>query len=265
MALMEKKRRGGRRAQRRMQTRRPRTGLYIFVGLVVATLGSLAYLGLGSALGGSSQPVERVQTPAVETPLPAVSKKPADEARAEEQAASERAAEERADEQRAEEERAAAEERETETAAAPDDPTMYLTVPALGIQDVPVINDDTEYALEAGTQHVTSSGFPWQEGANTYIAGHRVGYPGTASDHVFYNLPNLGMGDEITLTNSNGEVYRYAVTNIAEVSPSDTWIAGPPASGNDTVSLQTCIEDFGDYWTEGPNWLARYVVQAERV
>ena len=244
-----------------MHTRRPRTGLYIFVGLVVVALGLLAYLGLGSVLGGSSGPVERVQTPAVETPPLAVSEKPADEA----QAARERAAEERADEQRAEEERAAAEEREAEAAAAPDDPTMYLTVPALGIEDVPVINDDSEYALEAGTQHVTSSGFPWEKGANTYIAGHRLGYPGTASDHIFYNLPMLGAGDEITLTDSNGEVYNYAVTNIVEVSPTDTWIAGPPASGNDMVSLQTCIEDFGDYWTEGPNWFARYVVQAERV
>ena len=268
MALMDKKQHRGRRAQRRAHKRRPRTGLYIFVGMVVVALGSLAYLGLGSALGGSSEPVARVQTPAVEMPPAAVSEKLADEARAEQQAARERAAEERAAEertaeQRAEEERAVAEEREA--AAVPEDPTMYLTVPALGIENVPVINDDTEYALEAGTQHVTSSGFPWQEGANTYIAGHRVGYPGTASDHVFYNLPLLGAGDEVTLTDSNGEVYKYAVTNIVEVSPTDTWIAGPPASGNDMVSLQTCIEDFGDYWTEGPNWFARYVVQAERV
>jgi hypothetical protein len=29
--------------------------------------------------------------------------------------------------------------------------------------------------------------------------------------------------------------------------------------------LQTCIEDFGDYWSEGPNWNVRYVVRAERV
>lgn len=265
MALMDKKRHEGRRAKRRMHRRRPRTGLYIFVGLVVVALGSLAYLGLGSASSGGSGPVERVQTPAVERPPAAVSEDLVAEVRAKEQAASERAAEESADRQRAEEEKAAAEEREAEAAVAPEDPTMYLTVPALGVDSVPVINDDSEAALEAGTQHVTSSGFPWQEGANTYIAGHRLGYPGTASDHVFYNLPLLGAGDEITLTDSNGEVYNYAVTNIVEVSPTDTWIAGPPASGNDMVSLQTCIENFGDYWTEGPNWFGRYVVQAERV
>ena len=245
-----------------MHKRRPRTGLYIFVGLVVAALGSLGYLGLGSALSGGSGPVERVQTPEVQRPPAAISEGPADEVRAKEQAASERAAAER---RRAEEEKAAAEEREDAAPVAPEDPTMYLTVPALGIDSVAVINEDSEAALEAGTQHVTTSGFPWQKGANTYIAGHRLGYPGTASDHIFYDLPRLGAGDEITLTDSNGEVYNYAVTNVVEVSPTDTWIMDPPASGKDMVSLQTCIENFGDYWTEGPNWFGRYVVQAERV
>ena len=236
-------------------------------------LGLLTYLGLGSALGGDSGPVKRVQTPSVEKPPVAVSEGPADEVRAKENAAAEEAARQRAAEENAaaEEERAAAEEnaaaeeeRAAEAAAAPEDPTMYLTVPALGISDVPVINEDSEAALEAGTQHVTSSGFPWQEGANTYIAGHRLGYPGTASDHIFYNLPMLGAGDEITLTDSNGEVYDYEVSEVLEVTPSDTWVMSPIA-GRDIVSLQTCIENVGDYWTEGPNWFGRYVVRADRV
>ena len=37
------------------------------------------------------------------------------------------------------------------------------------------------------------------------------------------------------------------------------------AGGRDMVSLQTCIENFGDYWTMGPNWYVRYIVQADRV
>ena len=251
---MDKRQDEGRRAQRRMQRRRPRTGLYIFVGLVVAALGVLAYLGVGSALSGGSGPVERVQTPVVDAPPVAVSEGPADEARADAEAARQRAAEERSAD--AEEERAAV--------AAPEDPTMYLTVPALGISSVPVINEDSEAALEAGTQHVTSSGFPWQEGANTYIAGHRLGYPGTASDHIFYNLPTLGEGDEVTLTDSNGTVYEYRVSEVLEVTPEDTWVMSPIAN-RDVVSLQTCIENVGDYWTEGPNWFGRYVVRADRV
>ena len=264
MALMDKKRHGGRRARRRTYKQRSRTGLYIFVGLVIMTLGLLAYLGLGSALSGGSGPVERVQAPAVEGPPAAVSEGPANEAEAKEEAARERAAEEAAARDRAVEEKAAAEEREAEAAVAPEDPTMYLTVPALGINNVPVINEDSEAALEAGTQHVTSSGFPWQEGANTYIAGHRLGYPGTASDHIFYNLPLLGAGDEVTLSDSNGRVYNYQVSEVLEVTPSDTWVMSPVAN-RDIVSLQTCIENIGDYWTEGPNWFGRYVVRADRV
>jgi hypothetical protein len=31
------------------------------------------------------------------------------------------------------------------------------------------------------------------------------------------------------------------------------------------VSLQTCIENFGDYCTEGLNWLVRYIVRVDRV
>jgi hypothetical protein len=31
------------------------------------------------------------------------------------------------------------------------------------------------------------------------------------------------------------------------------------------LSLQTCIENYGDYWTMGPNWYVRYVVRADRV
>ena len=36
-------------------------------------------------------------------------------------------------------------------------------------------------------------------------------------------------------------------------------------TGDDIVSLQTCIENYGDYWTAGPNWYVRYVVRASKV
>jgi sortase A len=140
---------------------------------------------------------------------------------------------------------------------------MYLTVPKMGIYDVPVVEGTTEASLDEGAGHLLGSGYPWVSGSNTYIAGHRLGYPGTPSDHVFWNLPNLTVGDEVILTDSAGQSYTYAVSNIEEVSPADTWITAP--TGTDMVSLQTCTEDFGDYWTAGPDWLARYVVQAERV
>lgn len=264
---MDRKKQGEKRAHRRTFRKRRRTGLYVFIGLIVLAVGVLGYLGISSALSGGGD-VQRVEQPVVEGPPEAVSREPAREARAdrraEEEAAAERAAEEEAARQQAAEEEAAEQRAAEEAAAAPEDPTMYLTVPALGISDVPVINDSGEYALEMGAQHLPNTGFPWEDDSNVYIAGHRLGYPGTASDHVFYDLPNMGVGDEIILEDSNGRSYTYAVSEFREVSPSDTYVVNSEA-GRDMVSLQTCIEDFGDYWTEGPDWLARYIVVADRV
>ncbi len=149
------------------------------------------------------------------------------------------------------------------SAVAPADTTMYLSVPKMGIYDVPVVEGTTEASLSQGAGHYTGSGYPWVPGSNTYIAGHRIGYPGTASDRVFWNLPNLVAGDEVIVTDSNGTTYTYAVSEILEVPITDLSVTAPV--GRDVVSLQTCIEDFGDYWTAGPNWNVRYVVRADRV
>lgn len=147
-------------------------------------------------------------------------------------------------------------------ASAPADTTMTLDVPAIGIS-VPVYEGTTEASLSAGTGHLSGSGYPWIPGSNTYVAGHRVGYPGTASDYVFWDLPSLAIGDEVYLTDANGKTYTYAVSEILEVPITDLSVTEPV--GRDVVSLQTCIENYGDYWTEGPNWNVRYVVRADKV
>jgi sortase A len=149
------------------------------------------------------------------------------------------------------------------SASAPADTMMYLSVPALGISDIPVVEGTSEASLSQGVGHLPGTGYPWVSGSNTYLAGHRIGYPGTPSDHVFWNLPNLVQGDQILLTASNGTTYTYAVSDIFEVSPTDLSVTAP--TSGDVVTLQTCIEDYGDYWTPGPNWFVRYVVRAERV
>ncbi len=150
---------------------------------------------------------------------------------------------------------------------APTDTSMYLTVPALGLERAPVVDDSSKEAMDQGVIHVPGTGFPWlpsgEDGSNTYLAAHRIGYPGTGSDRVFYELPALALGDEVILTDSNGESYEYRVAEAGEVSPYDTWVANP-IPGRDVVTLQTCIEDFGEHWGEGPEWAARYVVRAER-
>ncbi len=156
-----------------------------------------------------------------------------------------------------------------EVATAPSDPTMYLSVPSLGISGTPVIDENSEAALTAGTMHLPGTGFPWIEGSNTYIAGHRVGYPGTPSDRIFYDLPSMSMGDEVTLTDANGQTYTYAVSEMFAVTPFDTWVTGP--TGADTVTLQVCTETPEDWFTIGPSLMSsgpesgRLIVRANRV
>ena len=257
-----------------------RMGLYLLGALCLA-LGAV-FVGM-SVLGAESEPVNRATSPTVATaPEPLVNEALVEaQARIDGQAARQAALEEAAraeaarkeaernaaTEQAAEERRAT--ERATEDSApaapvAPADTTMYLSVPKLDIYGVPVVEGTTEASLTAGAGHLPSSGYPWVGGSNTYIAGHRLGYPGTPSDHVFYDLPKLVEGDKLLLTDSNGTTYAYAVSEILEVPVTDLSVTYP-IPGRDVVSLQTCIENFGDYWTEGPNWLARYIVRADRV
>ncbi len=139
---------------------------------------------------------------------------------------------------------------------APKNPTMTLTVPKMArVDEVPVYNgpaDDTA-ALHDGALHVNQTGFPWQTGANVYIAGHRLGFPATKSYLVFWDLNKLENGDEVILTDANGTRYTYSVFNEFIVDPSDTSVL-QPVPGRSIVSLQTCTL---------PDYSQRLIVQAE--
>lgn len=250
--------------RREIDTRRPSYAVFRKrrrIGLLVlALLATLFAVGMGSYFfsGTTTEEVGEAPPPeeAVEEPAPVE-----EEASQEESAAEKKAAEERA----------AAEEEERKAAAVPDDPTLFLTVPRLGIYGHTVRNDDSEFALDLGAIKVPGSGFPWEkEDTNTYIACHRIGWPGTESYNQCLNLPAMQMGDEIFLQDTLGRVYQYRISELRAVSPNDSWIANPVA-GKDVVSLQTCTETPEDWWTIGPSLYGggpesgRLVAQAERV
>jgi sortase A len=147
----------------------------------------------------------------------------------------------------------------------PDDPTMFLTIPKLNIHDVQVTDDvSEEVGLDLGVGHVPGTGFPWEKGTNTYIVGYRLGYPETASYQIFYDLPSLEKGDEIILRDTNDQEYKYLVSDVLQVLPDDLSVMDP-VEGRDTVSLRTCIEDFGDFATLGPDCNVHLVVRADLV
>ncbi len=151
----------------------------------------------------------------------------------------------------------------------PKDHTLYLTIPKLGLYERTVKNDDSNSALDQGAVKLPSSGFPWQKHANTYIAGHRVGYRDTESYYEFLDLPALKEGDEIFLEDANGARYAYQVTKIFVVKPQDSWVT-KSVPGKDMVTLQTCTETMKDWWTIGPKLMSsgpdtgRLIVRAER-
>ncbi|MCA1717678.1 MAG: sortase [Actinobacteria bacterium] len=227
----------------------------MFLGLAILTLGALIFFGtdlLSSQTDGES--VGQVEDPTVEGAPENISEDAGDEESADE----EEAADEGDDEDSASDE-------DEPIPVAPDDPTMSLSVPKLGISGAIVAGGET--GLELGAQLV--SGAPWQPGSNTYIAGHRVGFPGTGSDHIFYSLPAMSQGDEITLTDSLGQEYTYRVSEVFTVTPFDTWVMDP--GGDDMISLQVCTETPDDWWTIGPSLMSsgpesgRLIVRAEKV
>ena len=215
-------------------------GIFTCAVIAMLAIGALALAGRGMLAGADAQPAERaIQPSGTEAPTPEPVAETADKAANKAEPENEASA--------------------SPPATVPAGALMSLSVPAMGISDVPVVEGTSEASLSQGAGHLPGTGYPWVPGSNTYIAGHRIGYPGTPSDHVFWNLPNLVQGDHILLTDSNGTTYTYAVSEIFEVSPTDLSVTAP--TGGDVVSLQTCIENYGDYWTPGPNWYARYIVR----
>jgi sortase A len=243
MRLMDKQRKvvDTRRPNYAVFRRRRRIGLLVLTllaALIVAILG--LYLLSGTSEETVDEPAEQVETP------------PAEEEPQE--AATE---EEPVDEEPAEE--------EPRGPVIPEDPTLYLTVPKLGLYGHTVRNDDSEVALDLGAVKLPDTDFPWeQKDTNTYIACHRLGWPGNESYNQCLNLPLMQQGDQIFLEDTLGRAYEYRVTEALQVTALDTWVKRPP-EGKHIVSLQTCIETLGNVWTMGPNWTARYVVQAEKV
>jgi sortase A len=245
-----------------------RVGLFTLGLVALLAIGALALAGRGMLTGADAQPAERAIQPtgaeeATPEPVAKTAARTADKTEPKSKADQIERAVKEPNPVPDEASGSASASASAAAASAPADTMMYLSVPAMGITDIPVVEGTSEASLSQGAGHLPGTGYPWVPGSNTYIAGHRIGYPGTPSDHVFWNLPNLGQGDQILLTDSNGTTYTYAVSEIFEVAPTDLSVTAP--TGSDVVSLQTCIEDYGDYWTPGPNWFVRYVVRAERV
>ena len=131
-----------------------------------------------------------------------------------------------------------------------EDKTLRLTVPKMAEikNDVVPTGQGTNEALfrDYAAVRLPLTGFPWHEEANVYIAGHRIGYPGTNSDKAFYDLEDLANGDEIYLEDAEGRKYTYEVFNKEIVPPTDLSVL-KRIEGKNIVTLQTCtLPDYKD-------------------
>ena len=144
-----------------------------------------------------------------------------------------------------------------EQANAPADPTLRLTVPSMErINNAPVpdaLGDDEEALKNFVGIHLQGTGFPWQDEANVYIAGHRLGYPNTDSFLAFWDIDNVAEGDQIFVTDANGREYTYEVFQTLEVDPTDLFVT-EPQEGRNILTLQSCTL---------PDYERRVIVQAE--
>ena len=144
-------------------------------------------------------------------------------------------------------------------AEGPEDETLTLTIPKMDrIEDdaVPDAAGDDEASLKKyAAIHLEGTGFPWEEGANVYLAGHRLGYPGTDSFLAFWDQNALAKGDEVFVTDSEGTKYTYRVYEEFVTGPADLSVT-EPVPGKDVLTLQTCTL---------PDYSKRLITRAELV
>ncbi|WP_152670594.1 class E sortase [Rubrobacter aplysinae] len=175
------------------------------------------------------------------------------------------------EENSADEDQGEAEEKQEEP-EPPRDPTMWMYIPRLGIRGHTVREGDSEQLMALGAMKLPSTAHPWQGGANPYITGHRIGYPGRESYYQFYNLPAMRTGNPVYLRDANWSLYEYRVTEKFAVGPSESWVT-EPVTGKDLVTLQTCTDSVArsTWWDITPKLMAagpdtgRLIIRAERV
>jgi len=141
----------------------------------------------------------------------------------------------------------------------PENKMLRMTIPKMAQisnDTVPYSESDDKDAFhDHAAVHLRGTGNPWDRHPNVYIAGHRLGFPGTDSWLAFWDLNVLRKGDMIYLRDAAGDRYAYKVFRKFIVGPNEVSVTRP-LPGRNIVSLQTCTL---------PDYSERLIVQAEKV
>lgn len=127
-----------------------------------------------------------------------------------------------------------------------------LSIPAVDVT-IPIVEGESEDAMLRGAWHFPKSA-PINTGGNTVIFGHRFHKVPPAKD-TFYSLDKVKVGDQISITNKGGSVYKYSVVESKVIDKNDRSILDP--TSNELLTLITCTP----LWTSEK----RLVVTAKRV
>ena len=109
--------------------------------------------------------------------------------------------------------------------------------------NIPIINLETyvleEYSKQALLTSVTKfyGGEPNKVG-NFCIAGHNYG-----PTNMFQNIKKLKVKDEIFLTDTNGNKFKYLIYDMYTVLPNETRCLSQKTDGNTELTLITCTLD----------------------
>jgi len=141
----------------------------------------------------------------------------------------------------------------------PQNKMLHMTIPKMAQirnDTVPYsVSDDSRAFHDHAAVHLRGTGNPWDAQANVYIAGHRLGFPGTDSWLSFWDLNVLHKGDMIYIRDAAGDRYVYKVFKKFIVGPNAVSVTRA-LRGRNIVSLQTCTL---------PDYSERLIVQAEKV
>ena len=110
-----------------------------------------------------------------------------------------------------------------------------LVIPKIGV-DKYVVQGVGEADLRRGPGHYPNTPMPGQVG-NSAIAGHRTTYGAP-----FFDLNELGPGDDIFIVNTDGTRLDFKVTGNKVVSPSDVSVLEPTTFPQ--LTLTTCTPRF---------------------
>ena len=112
----------------------------------------------------------------------------------------------------------------------PADFPLRMLIPAINL-DTMVFDGTDKETLKKGPGHIIGTSYPGSIGT-VAISGHRTTYGAP-----FFNIDKLKAGDEITLE-SFDTVYRYIVTELMIVEPTDVWVLNP--TPYPSLVLTTC-------------------------